>query len=32
MVWYVIRDGFFLVPALYLFYWTFRGKEQMKAG
>jgi uncharacterized membrane protein YphA (DoxX/SURF4 family) len=32
MVWYVIRDGFFLVPALYLFYWTFRGKEQMEAG
>lgn len=32
MVWYVIRDGFFLVPALYLFYCTFRGKEQMKAG
>jgi uncharacterized membrane protein YphA (DoxX/SURF4 family) len=26
MVWYVIRDGLFLVPALYLFYRTFQGK------
>lgn len=28
MVWYVIRDGFFLLPAFYLFYHTFRGKGQ----
>ena len=28
MVWYVMRDGLFLIPALYLFYQTFRGKEQ----
>ncbi|MFO7785568.1 MAG: MauE/DoxX family redox-associated membrane protein [Desulfatiglandales bacterium] len=26
MAWYVIRDGLFLVPALYLFYRTFQGK------
>ncbi|MBW2050117.1 MAG: DoxX family membrane protein [Deltaproteobacteria bacterium] len=28
MVWYVMRDGLFLIPALYFFYQTFRGKEQ----
>ena len=28
MVWYVIRDGFFLLPAFYLFYHTFRGKSR----
>ena len=28
MVWYVMRDGLFLIPALYLFYQTFRGKKQ----
>lgn len=27
MVWYVIRDGFFLLPACYLLYHTFRGKR-----
>lgn len=25
MVWYVFRDGLFLIPACYLFYCTFRG-------
>ncbi len=28
MTWYVFRDGLFLLPALYLFYRTFRGKRQ----
>ena len=28
VVWYVFRDALFLLPALYLFYQTFRGKEQ----
>ena len=28
MVWYVFRDGLFLLPAFYLFYRTFRGKRQ----
>lgn len=28
MVWYVIRDGLFLLLAFYLFYSTFRGKRQ----
>ena len=27
MVWYVIRDGFFLLQACYLLYHTFRGKR-----
>jgi uncharacterized membrane protein YphA (DoxX/SURF4 family) len=27
MVWYVIRDGLFLLPAFYLFYRTFWGKS-----
>lgn len=29
MVWSVIRDGLFLLPAFYLFYCTFRGKRQL---
>ena len=29
MAWYVFRDGLFLLPALYLFYRTFRGKGRM---
>ena len=28
MVWYVIRDGFFLLPAFYLAYHTFREKRR----
>jgi uncharacterized membrane protein YphA (DoxX/SURF4 family) len=28
MVWYVIRDGLFLLPAFYLLYHAFRGKRQ----
>lgn len=28
MAWYVIRDGFFLLPAFYLLYHTFRGKRR----
>jgi len=28
MVWYVIRDGFFLLPACYLLYHTFQGKRR----
>ena len=28
MVWYVIRDGLFLLPAFYLFFRTFRGKRR----
>jgi uncharacterized membrane protein YphA (DoxX/SURF4 family) len=28
MVWYVMRDGLFLIPALYLFYQAFQGREQ----
>ena len=28
MVWYVLRDGFFVLPAFYLFYRTFLGKRQ----
>lgn len=28
MVWYVFRDGLFLLPALYLLYRTFRRKKQ----
>jgi len=28
MVWYVFRDGLFLLPASYLFYRTFRVKSQ----
>ena len=27
MVWYVFRDGLFLIPAFYLFYRTFSGKR-----
>lgn len=28
MAWYVFRDGLFLIPALYLFYQTFRGSGE----
>jgi len=28
MVWYVIRDGFFMLPAFYLLCHTFRAKRQ----
>ncbi|MFP3929031.1 MAG: MauE/DoxX family redox-associated membrane protein [Desulfobacteraceae bacterium] len=28
MVWYVFRDGLFLIPALYLFYRTFQGEKE----
>ncbi|MFO7737291.1 MAG: MauE/DoxX family redox-associated membrane protein [Desulfatiglandaceae bacterium] len=28
MAWYVFRDGLFLLPAIYLFYRTFRVKRQ----
>jgi len=31
MAWYVIRDGLFLLPALYLFFHTFRGRQQRAA-
>jgi len=30
MVWYVIRDGLFLIPAVYLFTRTFLGKAQLE--
>lgn len=30
MVWYVIRDGLFLIPAVYLFARTFLGKAQLE--
>ena len=29
MAWYVMRDGLFLIPAIYLFYRTFREKGRM---
>ena len=28
MVWYILRDGLFLIPAFYLFYRTFLGKAR----
>jgi uncharacterized membrane protein YphA (DoxX/SURF4 family) len=32
MVWYVIRDGLFLIPAAYLFHHTFRGRGRPEGG
>jgi len=32
MVWYVIRDGLFVIPAVYLFHHTFRGKGRPEGG
>ena len=29
MAWYLFRDGLFLIPAFYLFYRTFFGKDRM---
>ncbi|MFH1123609.1 MAG: MauE/DoxX family redox-associated membrane protein [Pseudomonadota bacterium] len=30
--WYVFRDGLFLLPAFYLFHYTFRGKRRPESG